>query len=79
MRPVHLLLQDYFAKKEKDEAAAKKKADEIAAATAVGQKVTLTGTYDSFTPSPLMITMSDGEVVLAKAAAKAPVHHAAHK
>ncbi len=54
-------------------AAAKKKADEIAAATAVGQKVTLTGTYDSYTPSPLMITMTDGEVVLPKAAA--PVHH----
>jgi predicted house-cleaning NTP pyrophosphatase (Maf/HAM1 superfamily) len=55
-------------------AAAKKKADAIAAATAVGQKVTLTGTYDSYTPNPLMITMSDGEVVLPKAAA-APVHH----
>ena len=54
-------------------AAAKKKADEIAAATAVGQKVTLTGTYDSFTASPLMINMTDAEVVLAKAAA--PVHH----
>jgi hypothetical protein len=60
-------------------AAAKKKADEIAAATTVGSKVTLTGTYDSFTPNPLMITMTDGEVVLPKAAA--PVHHhtAAHK
>jgi hypothetical protein len=54
-------------------AAAKKKADAIAAATAVGQKVTLTGTYDSYTPNPLMITMTDGEVVLPKAAA--PVHH----
>jgi hypothetical protein len=54
-------------------AAAKKKADEITAATAVGQKVTLTGTYDSYTPNPLMITMTDGEVVLPKAAA--PVHH----
>jgi hypothetical protein len=60
-------------------AAAKKTADEITAATAVGQKVTLTGTFDSFTPSPLMIIMSDGEVVLAKKApAKAPVHHTAH-
>ena len=67
-------------------AAAKKKADAIAAATAVGQKVTLTGTYDSFTPSPIMIVMKDGDVVLPKAAtpahtpAKAPVHHtpAAH-
>jgi hypothetical protein len=61
-------------------AAAKKKADQLAAATAVGSKVTVTGTYASFTPSPLMITMSDGEVVL-KAAAKpaAPVHHTAAK
>src|SRR5271168_1700213 len=60
-------------------AAAKKKADEITAATAVGQKVTLTGTYDSYTPNPVMITMTDGEVVLPKPAA--PVHHhpATHK
>jgi hypothetical protein len=47
-------------------AAAKKTADAIAAATAVGSKVTLTGTYASYTPGPIMITMSDGEVVLAK-------------
>lgn len=60
-------------------AAAKKKADAIAAATAVGSKVTLTGTYDSFSPSPLMIVMKDGEVVLPKATpAKAPVKPAAH-
>jgi hypothetical protein len=66
-------------------AAAKKTADDIAAATVVGQKVTLTGTFDSFTPSPLMIMMTDGSVVLpkktpAKAPAKPPVHHTApHK
>jgi hypothetical protein len=62
-------------------AAAKKLADETAAATAVGQKVTLSGTFDSYTPKPLMIIMSDGAVVLAKKApAKAPVHHTApHK
>jgi hypothetical protein len=66
-------------------AAAKKTADDIAAATVVGQKVTLTGTFDSFTPSPLMIIMTDGSVVLAKKApakapAKPPVHHTApHK
>jgi hypothetical protein len=48
------------------EAAAKKTADEVAAATAVGQKVTLTGTYTSYTQNPVMITMSDGEVVLPK-------------
>jgi hypothetical protein len=59
-------------------AAAKKLADDIAAATAVGQKVTLTGTYASYTPSPIMITMSEGAVVLPKKTpAKAPVHHAA--
>lgn len=59
-------------------AAAKKTQDAIAAATAVGQTVTVDGTYDSFTPKPFMITMSDGEVVLPKAAktpAHAPVHH----
>jgi hypothetical protein len=59
-------------------AAAKKLADDTAAATAVGQKVTLSGTFDSYTPKPLMIIMSDGAVVLAKKTpAKAPVHHAA--
>jgi hypothetical protein len=63
-------------------AAAKKLADETAAATAVGQKVTLSGTFDSYTPKPLMIIMSDGAVVLKKAPAKpAPAHHpaATHK
>lgn len=52
-------------------AAAKKTAADVAAATAVGQKVTLSGTFDSFTPSPLMITMSDGAVVLPKKTAPA--------
>ena len=62
-------------------AAAKKQAADIAAATAVGQKVTLTGTYASYTPNPIMITMSDGAVVLKKAPTKpTAVHHpAAHK
>ncbi len=62
-------------------AAAKKLADETAAATAVGQKVTLSGTFDSYTPKPLMIIMSDGAVVLPKkTTAKPPVHHTApHK
>jgi hypothetical protein len=36
----------------------------------VGAKITLTGTYGSYTQSPLMITMTDGEVVEPK---KAPV------
>ncbi len=47
---------------------------------AVGDKVTLTGTYASYTPNPLMITMSDGALVLPKKApVKRPVHHAAHR
>jgi tetratricopeptide (TPR) repeat protein len=44
----------------------------IADATQVGKTVTVQGTYDSFTPSPLMITMSDGEVVLPKPTKPAP-------
>jgi hypothetical protein len=59
-------------------AAAKKLADETTAATAVGQKVSLSGTFDSFTPSPLMIMMSDGAVVLKKTPAKpTPTHRPA--
>ena len=47
---------------------------------AVGDKVTLDGTYASYTQSPLMITMSDASVVEPKKApAKAPVHHTTHK
>jgi len=66
----------------KEVAAAQAKADAIAVATAVGQTVTLTGTYDSFTPNPVMIIMKDGDVVLPKAAAKpaakaAPAHRTA--
>ncbi len=48
----------------------------------VGKTVTFDGTYESFTPNPIMITMSDGEVVLPKAAKPtphAPVHHAPAK
>jgi hypothetical protein len=60
---------------------AKKKADAVAGLTVVGAKVTLIGTYDSYTPNPIMIIMKDGDVVLPKAAKPAaPVHHApAHK
>jgi hypothetical protein len=59
-------------------AAAKKTADEVAAATAVGQKVTLSGTFDSYTTKPLMIIMSNGAVVLPKKTAKpTPAHHPA--
>ena len=63
-----------------EEVEAKKHADEVAAATTVGSKVTLTGTYASYTPSPIMITMSDGDVVLPKKTpAKPPVHHTTHR
>lgn len=58
-------------------AAAAKKADAIAAATAVGKTVSIQGTYDSFTPSPIMITMSNGSVVLGKTAPAKPAGHAA--
>jgi tetratricopeptide (TPR) repeat protein len=62
------------------EKAAKAKTDAIAAATAVGATATVTGTYDSFTPNPIMITMKDGEVVLPKAATPKPTPHpVAHK
>ena len=39
-----------------------------------GAKVAVSGTYASFTPTPIMITMSDGAIVEPK---KAPVHHTA--
>jgi hypothetical protein len=42
----------------------------------VGDKVTVDGTYDSYTQKPLMITMSDGSIVLPKKAV--PVHHPVH-
>jgi hypothetical protein len=46
---------------------------------AVGDKVTVDGTYASYTSTPLMITMSDGFVVeKKKPAAKAPVHRTVH-
>jgi hypothetical protein len=40
----------------------------------VGDKITLDGTYASYTQSPLMITMSDASVVAPKST-KPPVHH----
>ncbi|WP_158786242.1 hypothetical protein [Granulicella sp. L46] len=44
-----------------------------------GDKITVDGTYDSYTASPLMITMSDGAIVPKKAAPKpAPAHHPVH-
>jgi hypothetical protein len=48
---------------------------------AVGDKVDVSGTYASFTPSPLMITMSDGAIVEKKAPAKkpTPTHRPAHR
>jgi hypothetical protein len=46
---------------------------------AVGAKATVTGTYASFTPNPIMITMSDGAVVEPKKtpAKPSPAHHTA--
>lgn len=58
-------------------AAAQKEADDIAAATKVGNTVTASGTYDSYTPNPIMITMTDGAVILPKAE-KTPAKPAAH-
>jgi len=45
----------------------------------VGAKATVTGTYASFTPTPIMITMSDGALVEPKkpAAKPSPAHHTA--
>ena len=45
----------------------------------VGAKATVTGTYASFTPQPIMITMSDGAVVEPKKtpAKPSPAHHPA--
>jgi hypothetical protein len=47
---------------------------------AVGSKVTLDGTYASYTGSPLMITMSDASLVEKKKPEPVhhPVHHVAH-
>ncbi len=61
--------------------AAKDKADAIAALAVPGAKITITGTYDSYTPSPVMIVMKDGDVVLPKAAKPAakPAAHPAAK
>jgi hypothetical protein len=45
-----------------------------------GAKATVTGTYDSFTPKPIMITMSDGDVVEPKKATKpSPAHRPVRK
>jgi len=45
-----------------------------------GDKITVDGTYDSYTGSPLMITMTDGSIVPKKATAKPapPAHHPVH-
>jgi hypothetical protein len=44
-------------------------------APAAGDKITVTGTYDSFTPQPIMITMSNGAVVPPKPTKPTPAHH----
>ncbi len=49
---------------------------------AVGDKVTVSGTYASYTPNPMMITMSDGAIVEPKKAPvkkPTPAHRPAHK
>jgi hypothetical protein len=43
---------------------------------ATGTKVDIEGTYASYTPSPLMITMSDGALTVKKAPAAHPAHRA---
>jgi hypothetical protein len=43
----------------------------------VGDKVTLQGTYSSYTASPVMISISDASLI-PKKAAPAPVHHPVH-
>jgi hypothetical protein len=81
LKPTATVAQKAAYKKAVADAA--KKADAIAAATAVGQTVDLTGTYDSFTPTPVQIVMKDGDVVFPKAAkpaakaAATPAHRAA--
>lgn len=45
---------------------------------AAGDKVTVSGTYASYTQNPIMITMSDGEIVPKKAPARTPTHHTTH-
>jgi hypothetical protein len=47
-------------------------------APAVGEKVTMSGTYDSYTKDPLQIIMSDSAVVPKKAPAKPPVRRPVH-
>jgi hypothetical protein len=44
---------------------------------AVAAKVAVSGTYASYTPSPIMITMSDGAIVEPKKTPAKPVHHTA--
>jgi hypothetical protein len=60
-----------------DDAAASKTADftfkmkePLKEVPATGTKIDISGTYDSYAAKPLMITMTDGEIVLPK---KAPV------
>jgi len=62
----------------KAKAAYDKEQTDMTAAIAPGKTVTLSGTYESYAPNPIMITMSDGAVVLPKptAPAKAPVRKA---
>ena len=63
-----------------DDAAASKTADftfkmkePLKEVPATGTKIDVEGTYDSYTQKPLMITMTDGAVVVKKPAPKPPV------
>ena len=60
-------------------AAAKAAAQKRADAIAVGKTVSFQGTYDSFTPTPVMITMTDGDIVLPKASARPAARPAARR
>jgi hypothetical protein len=67
-----------------DDAAASKTADftfkmkePLKEVPATGTKIDIEGTYDSYTQKPLMITMTDGAVVVKKAAPKPPVRRPA--
>ena len=63
----------------KEKAAYDKQVAAIADATAVGKTVTLAGTYSSYTPSPIMIIMDNGEVILPKPAAATPARRPARR
>ncbi len=69
-----------------DDAAASKTADftfkmkePLKEVPATGTKIDLEGVYDSYTQKPLMISMTDGVLVVKKAPAKPPVRRPTHR